>query len=135
MEKNPSIADATELQTEPFAPGAFAIATLGNPRAKFWGMILNLAPAGVSISGAELASFDDLAAMVRDGEPFTRAVVFFPMHRIERIELDLPDGDLPSLAQRFFTKTGLQPSAALAVPRQPPSVSDDSPLHAPQEHA
>ena len=29
--------------------------------------------------------------MVRDGEPFTPAVVFFPMHRIERVELDLPD--------------------------------------------
>ncbi len=52
--------------------------------------------------------------MVRDGEPFTPAVVFFPMHRIERVELDLPDGSLPSLSQRFLAKTGLEPSAALA---------------------
>jgi hypothetical protein len=52
--------------------------------------------------------------MVRDGEPFTPAVVFFPMHRIERVELDLPDGNLPSLSQRFLAKTGLQPVAALA---------------------
>ena len=36
------------------------------------------------------------------------------MHRIERVELDLPDGSLPSLSQRFFAKTGLEPSAALA---------------------
>jgi hypothetical protein len=99
---------------EPFVPGALVIATLCNPREKFWGMILALATEGLSLSGAELASFEDLAVMVRDGEPFTPAIVFFPMHRIERVELDLPDGSLPSLSQRFYGKTGLQPSAALA---------------------
>jgi len=93
------------------------IATLSNPREKFWGMILALAPEGLSLSGAELASFEDLTVMVRDGEPFTPAVVFFPMHRLERVELDLPDGSLPSLSQRFLAKTGLEPSAALAASR------------------
>jgi hypothetical protein len=52
--------------------------------------------------------------MVRDGEPFTPAVVFFPMHRIERLELDLSDGSLPSLSQRFLAKTGLEPATVLA---------------------
>lgn len=70
------------------------------------------------MSGAELASFEDLAVMVRDGEPFSPAVVFFPTHRIERVELDLSDGGLPSLSQRFKAKTGLEPSAALAPPIQ-----------------
>jgi hypothetical protein len=98
----------------PFVPGSLVIATLCNPREKFWGMILALAAEGISLSGAELASFEDLAVMVRDGEAFTPAVVFFPMHRIERVELDLPDGNLPSLSQRFLAKTGLNPSAALA---------------------
>jgi hypothetical protein len=99
---------------EPFLPGAIVIATLCAPREKFWGMILALAPEGLSLCGAELASFEDLAVMVRDGEPFTPAIVFFPLHRIERVELDLPDGSLPSLSQRFFAKTGLEPSTALA---------------------
>jgi hypothetical protein len=69
----------------------------------------------LSIGGIELASFEDLVAMVKDGEPFTPAVVFFPMHRIERIELDLPDGNLPSLSQRFSAKTGLEPGVVLGV--------------------
>jgi len=99
---------------ETFAPGAVVIATLANPREKFWGMILSLAPEGLSLSGVELASFEDLTVMVRDGEPFTPAVVFFLMHRLERVELDLPDGNLPSLSQRFLAKTSLAPSAALA---------------------
>src|SRR5439155_22682516 len=103
---------------EPFVPGALVIATLCNPREKFWGMILALAAEGLSLSGAELASFEDLAVMVRDGEPFTPAVVFFPMHRIERVELDLPDGNLPSLSQRFLTKTGREPAEVLTPQNQ-----------------
>lgn len=105
-----------------FGPGAIVIATLSSPREKFWGMILALAPEGLSLSGAELASFEDLTVMVRDGEPFTPAVVFFPMHRIERVELDLADGNLPSLSQRFLAKTGLEPASALAPPASASAV-------------
>jgi len=97
----------------PFLPGSMVVATLCNPRDKFWGMILALAPEGLSMSGIELASFEDFVVMVKDGESFTPAVVFFPMHRIERIELDLPDGSLPSLSQRFSAKTSLDPAVLL----------------------
>jgi hypothetical protein len=110
------------------------IATLSNPREKFWGMILALAAEGLSLSGAELASFEDLAVMVRDGEPFTPAVVFFPMHRIERVELDLPDGNLPSLSQRFLSKTGREPSMVL-TPQNPGTQQSPVKSHAPQERA
>lgn len=118
----------TSAANEPFTSGAIVIATLSNPREKFWGMVLALAPAGLSLSGVELASFEDLTVMVRDGEPFTPAVVFFPMHRIERVELDLPDGSLPSLSQRFLSKTGLEPSQALGprVPRPSPEPEKSS---------
>jgi hypothetical protein len=98
----------------PFVPGGLVIVTLHNPREKFWGMILALTPEGFSLSGADLASFEDIAAMVKEGEPFTPAVVFFPMHRIERVDLDVSDGNLSSLAHRFHAKTGLDPSTALA---------------------
>jgi hypothetical protein len=124
MEKN----GLTPASSPPFAAGALVIATLCNPREKFWGMILALAPEGLSLSGAELASFEDLTVMVRDGEPFTPAVVFFPMHRIERVELDLADGTLPSLSQRFLAKTGLEPASALAPGSKPNP-------HAPKEPA
>jgi hypothetical protein len=122
MEKNGSLP-----ARQPFVPGALVIATLCNPREKFWGMILALASEGLSLSGAELASFEDLALMVRDGEPFTPAVVFFPMHRIERVELDLPDGTLPSLSQRFLAKTGLEPTAALSPRGQASSQPSKEP--------
>ena len=122
---------APDNRRDPFFPGALVIVTLCNPREKVWGMILALAPEGLSLSGAELASFEDLTVMVTDGEPFTPAVVFFPMHRIERVELDLPDGNLPSLSQRFFAKTGLLPSVALA----PSSASQELSGTVPKERA
>jgi hypothetical protein len=115
-QRGASSSDELAAARNPFLPGSMVVVTLGNPRDKFWGMILSLASEGLSLSGIELASFEDLVVMVKDSEAFTPAVVFFPMHRIERVELDLPDGSLPSLSQRFSSKTGLQPAALLGSP-------------------
>ena len=102
-----NVADAVN----PFRPGTMVVTTLANPREKFWGAILSLNAEGLSLRGIELASFEDLVALVKDGEPFSLGVVFFPMHRVERMELDLPDGNIPSLSERFSAKTGLDPAA------------------------
>ena len=104
----------TASSANPFQTGAMVILTLGNPREKFWGAILALTPEGLSLCGLELASFDDLVSMVKEGEPFSPAVVFFPMHRIERIELDLADGDIPSLTDRFAARTNLNAAEVLS---------------------
>ncbi len=110
----PSTSFYQDPQTvSPFRPGALVIATLANPREKFWGAILQLSAEGVSLRGVDVAGFDDLASHVKSGEPFTSGVVFFPMHRVERMELDLPEGDLLSLAQRFAQKTGQDPAPLL----------------------
>ena len=98
---------------DPFRPGTLVVVTLGNPREKLWGAILSLSAEGLSLCGIELASFEDLISMIKEGEPFSSSVVFFPMHRMERMELDLPDGNIPSLSQRFTSKTGLDPAAVL----------------------
>ena len=97
----------------PFRPGMMVLVTLSNPREKFWGAILSLAPEGLSLCGVELASFDDFVSLVKDGEPFSPGVVFLPMHRLERMERDLPDGSIPSLSQRFTSKTGFDPATVL----------------------
>jgi len=97
----------------PFYPGAIVIATLHTPREKFWGAILDLSPTGLSIRGVDLSSFDDLVQMIKSGEPFTSGVVFFPIHRVDRIELDLPENNIPSLAQKFAQHTGQDPAPLL----------------------
>jgi hypothetical protein len=110
--------DATQPASgaaNPFQPGTMVVVTLANPREKFWGTILALNVEGLSLRGIELASFEDLVALVKDGEPFSLGVVFFPMHRVDRMELDLPDGSIPSLSQRFTAKTGLDPATMLSA--------------------
>jgi hypothetical protein len=106
---------------DPFQPGAIVLLTLANPKEKFWGAILALTVQGISLSGIELGSFEDSVSMIKAGDQPSFGVVFFPMHRIERVELDLPEGSIPSLSQRFTAKTGLDPASVLT--RRPEHTS------------
>jgi hypothetical protein len=88
--------------------GQLVLVTLYNPREKFWGMLLSLDPAGVSVRGVDLQSLDDFTALVKSGEAASASVVFFPMHRVQRIEEDRHNGELPSLAEQFRASTGVE---------------------------
>jgi len=116
--RNPSSSGRFHPQaaTGLFRPGAIVLLTLNNPREKYWGKLLELAPAGLSLCGIELASFEDATNMFIAGEAFSVATLFFPMHRVERVEIDSPSGAIPSLSQRFLSRTGVEPSVALAEP-------------------
>jgi len=91
---------------DPFEAGNVVVVTLNMPREKFWGALLALTPAGASLRGIDLNSIDDFARQVRDGDQVDANIVFFPMHRIERIERDSRNGDIPSLQERFENKAG-----------------------------
>ena len=99
--------------TGPFHPGALVIVTLNSPREKFWGAILDLSNEGLSVRGVDLISFDDLVSTIKGGDAFTSGVVFFPMHRVERMDLDLPESSILSLSQRFAQQTGQDPAPLL----------------------
>ena len=91
---------------DPFSEGNVVVVTLNMPREKFWGTLLALTPAGASLRGIDLTSMDDFARQVRDGDQGDANIVFFPMHRIERIESDDRNGEIPSLQERFEGKAG-----------------------------
>ena len=86
--------------------GQIILITLQNPREKFWGMLLSITPAGISVRGVDLQSLDDFTQLVKTGEPATASMVFFPMHLVQRVELDVSNSGFPSLAQQFTAKTG-----------------------------
>ena len=90
----------------PFHAGALILVTLNTPREKFWGALLEVSPAGLSVRGVDLNSLDDFARQLRGGDPVAPAAVFFPMHRVERMELDVRSGEIPSLSERFEAKAG-----------------------------
>ncbi len=90
------------------APGQPVLIYLREPHERMWGVLRGLEPSGVILEGIDLASFDDWAAQVDRGEGAAvgPSLLFFPMHRVERLLLDRPSGDLPSLADRFLARTG-----------------------------
>jgi hypothetical protein len=89
-----------------FVAGSMVVLTLNSPREKFWGVLLEVSAAGISLRGLDLNSFEDFVHLVRSGEPASPAAVFFPMHRVERMEADEHIGDIPSLREQFQEKTG-----------------------------
>jgi hypothetical protein len=84
------------------------VVSLANPREKYWGMLSELSAAGVIVVAIALDSLDDFMAQVRAGEAVNPATLFFPMHRVERIELDARNGHFGSLAERFESKSGMR---------------------------
>ena len=98
--------------------GKLVLVTLYNPREKFWGLMLALEPAGVSIRGVDLQSLEDFTQLVKSGEPASASMVFFPMHRVQRIEEDGRTGELPSLAEQFHANTGVDVNKFFAEPKK-----------------
>lgn len=105
--REPEGGNSVPAASAPFRGGAIVLVTLNAPREKFWGVLLALDPAGISVQGIELSAFEDATRAVVGGEPLAANALFFPMHRVERIQLDLPEGTIPSLSQRFQSRTGL----------------------------
>jgi hypothetical protein len=92
-----------------FPPSAFVLATLSNPREKFWGRLLDLDLRGVVLCGVLLDSFDDFVRQLRSGEAAVPVTIFYPMHRLQSVELELPGGPVPSLLERFQQETDSDP--------------------------
>jgi len=84
------------------------VVSLQTPREKVWGELLALHPAGVTVRGIDLNSFDDFVRQVLhpDGDRVGLPTMFFPMQRVERISLDEPSGSIPSMANLFEQKVG-----------------------------
>ena len=99
---------------DPFGGNPMVLVTLNAPREKFWGCVLSIGAAGISLRGIDLQAFEELMRTVRAGEPVQAATVFFPMHRVERMELDIRSGEIPALAERFRERTGQSIGAVMA---------------------
>lgn len=89
-------------------PNSIVIVSLHSPKEKLWGELLAINPAGITVRGIDLNSFDDFILQVLhpEGERIGLPTLFFPMARVERVALDEPSGSIPSLAERFEQKVG-----------------------------
>jgi len=87
---------------------SYVVAYLHSPRERWWGMLRGIAPAGVTLRGLSLDSFEPWARAVARGEDsgIAPTTVFFPMNRIERLDEDESTLSVASYADRFREWTG-----------------------------
>src|SRR5260221_3714346 len=106
---------------EGFAPHALVIVNLVNPKEKLFGVLLSLSPAGLTMRGINLESFDDWVRQLARGEEpnIDLITMFIPLFRVERIFLDEAQGAIPSYAQRFEEVVGIRLERHLGLDEEP----------------
>jgi hypothetical protein len=89
-------------------PHSIVVVSLHTPKEKVWGELLAIHPAGITMRGVDLNSFDHFIRQINEpeGERVGLPTIFFPMNRVERISLDEPSGAIPSMAELFSRKVG-----------------------------
>jgi len=89
-------------------PGEIVLVNLIGPREKFWGILHETSPAGVTVRGLALDTLDGwMREVAGGGEPtFFPATVFFPLHRVDRLFADESLGEMDSYAERFRAIVG-----------------------------
>ncbi len=88
--------------------GTKVVVYLKEPKERYWGALIKLDGSGVSLKGIDVNSFEDFCRQVAGSdESYMKAgFVYFPEARLEKVILDRPEGDMPSLAERFENITG-----------------------------
>ena len=107
--------ESTLSLPDPFSPGTLVVLTLTAPREKLWGALISVSATGIAFAGIDLNSFDDFIRIFKSGEPASVTTLFFPIHRVERIEVDAPNCGLPAMAQRFESATGTRIEAFIGI--------------------
>lgn len=88
--------------------GASVVIILHNPREKVVGVLHEISAAGVFVRGVDLGYFDEWTRSIANSEPFLpMQEYFFPMWRVERMTRDEGSLDMPSLADQFRQRTGM----------------------------
>jgi len=88
--------------------GELVLVHLVAPREKFWGILQETSPSGVTVRGLGLDAFETWMREIARRAPSSSfpATVFFPLHRVERIFADETSGEIESYADRFLSVVG-----------------------------
>ncbi len=87
--------------------GSTVVISLQSPKEKVWGLLLDLTPAGATIQGVDLHSFEIWLNQFGSPDQPKLTTAFYPLYRIERIALDEREGTIPSLEDRFRQRAGI----------------------------
>lgn len=88
--------------------GSPVVLYLRDPKEKIWGLLLSMTTAGIAVRGIDLTVFDDWMRQEARKEEVLLGLLtlFYPMHRVERLERDESVGPITSYADRFASEVG-----------------------------
>ena len=100
-------------------PGSYVHVYLVEPSERWWGRLLELSVAGVTLRGINV---DQIEAFKYQFNNRPRAVfpltVFFPMRRIQKVDLDESWDELPSILDGVVEVTGLSAEEILPLDQE-----------------
>lgn len=96
---------------------AIVIVNLVNPKEKFWGVLLSVSAAGLTLRGINLDSFEDWVRQIvsREETSIDLVTMFFPLFRLERMFLDEPVGAIQSYSDHFTEIVGMRPEKYIGI--------------------
>lgn len=88
--------------------GSLVVVHLQSPKEKVWGVLVETQASGVVVRGLDLAVFEDWMRQEARGEEtlIGPTTLFYPMHRVERVELDETVGPVQAYGERFAGEVG-----------------------------
>jgi hypothetical protein len=90
-------------------PGDLVLVHVVNPNEKFWGVLVELDVAGVTLHGISVSSFDEWVSQAarRETAALGLSTMFVPLFRVERVFRDETIGQVESYAIRFERRVGV----------------------------
>lgn len=106
-----------DLAALELAANAPVVLYLQSPKEKIWGLLLSVGTAGIVLRGIDLVIFDDWMRQEARGNErvLGLSTIFYPMHRVERMERDETIGPIISYADRFARESGRTVLEAVGV--------------------
>jgi hypothetical protein len=113
-------------------PGWIVLVNCVSPKEQIWGVLVGLGPAGVTIRGIELRSFEDWmrqATRPANERALGLVTMFIPLFRVERMFRDERAGQVPSYCEQFREHVGRSVEEFLGVEELGPGPDSEEATH------
>ena len=90
-----------------------------DPIEKIWGRLIRISDAGVVVRGFDVKLIESFRYQFHKQEPEVYPqTTFWPMRRVQKVDLDEAIGDIPSVIASLKESTGLEADAIIPLPER-----------------
>ena len=91
-----------------------------DPIEKMWGRLVRIDVTGIILRGIDVSMIEPFRYQLRKEETVVYPQTsFWPMRRVQRMDLDEPMDELPSVIQSIMSSTGFSADEIISLPEHP----------------